>query len=85
MEMKLSSGNRFRVLTNVDNFIDIAGIKDGLGMVVDSYPRFQYMEIRKKEGFLRTFYFNRKSSKKSFDFEWWEDAEVVFAINNVKH
>jgi hypothetical protein len=43
------------------------------------------MEIRRKANQVKTFYFESKRHKKEFDFGYWEDAEVIFAFNEVIH
>lgn len=45
----------------------------------------QYIEIRKKENGVRVFIFNSKGEKKKADLGWWDDAEVIFALNEVLH
>ena len=84
MELKLNAQERMRISTDQGgNFIDVNCLKYESGIVVDSYPRFHYIEMRQKENQIRTFYFNNKSAKKLLNLGWWGDAEVIFAINNV--
>lgn len=87
METRLNSQQKFRVTTGASkkNFIDI---KSGLleqALEVSFLTHKQYMEVRKKSGHICTFYFESKRHKKDYDFGWWEDAEVVFANNDVQH
>jgi hypothetical protein len=50
-------------------------------MAIDLFGSFSYIEIRQKENKIRVFSFQKKSYKKECDFGWWEDAEVVYAMN----
>ena len=83
MEIKLQSEDGFRVdggYANLSNFIDIA--KAGYsGISVNLFTGFQYVEIRKKDDQLKIFTFPKKSHKKEYDFANWDDAEVVFSMN----
>jgi hypothetical protein len=85
MNIKLNSKDRFRVYADYEenNFIDIAQ-EEYESMSVNAFTSFQYIEIRKKEGQLRIYFFKKKSHKKECQFGWWEDAEVVFALNDTK-
>ena len=83
MEIKLQAEDRFRVdggYSDLSNFIDIA--KAGYsGISVNLFTGFQYVEIRKKDDQLKIFTFPKKSHKKEYDFGHWEDAEVIFSMN----
>lgn len=85
MNIKLNSNDWFRVYADYEenNFIDIAQ-EEYESMSVNAFTSFQYIEIRKKEGQLRIYFFKKKSYKKECKFGWWEDAEVVFALNETK-
>lgn len=85
--LKLNAEQRIRVTGDYkeNNFIDINSHKHEIGMSIDFHPCKQYIEIRKKEGWCRQFFFEKKSQKKYFDFGYWEDAEVIFSLNEVKH
>lgn len=88
MNLKLQSNESLRINTGHagNNFIDVCAEKDQIALTVQALASMQYMEIRKKGGIIKTFYFENKHAKKSFDFGWWEeDAEVIFANNEVKH
>jgi hypothetical protein len=76
MRISTSQGN---------NFVEIYGMDNEIGLMVDFFPTFHYIEIREKNGSMKTFLFNKKSMKKEHDFGWWADAEVVFSRNNVVH
>ena len=82
MDIKLSQDDTFRIYADNkgNNFIDV--LQFGYdAMAVDMFTNFQYIEIRKKHDIIRVFSFKKKSHKKECDFGWWEDAEVVFSIN----
>ena len=88
MEINLNQNDRFRVKTNRldncgENFIDINGLQWEAGIAVDMYPSFHYIEMRKKERGIRLFLFKNKGAKKDFDLGWWDDAEVIFALNEI--
>ena len=84
MEINLNRDDWVRInggSANTNNFIDIekAGVS---GLCVTLFSSFQYIEIRKKGDQLRVYTFPKKSHKKEFDFgEIWEDAEVVYSLN----
>lgn len=85
MELKLYYNSRIRVITDLgNNFLDVNGLQDEVGFAIDAYPYMQYIEMRKKDGFVRTFYFKNKGVKKYIDLGYWEDAEVIFALNEVR-
>lgn len=48
---------------------------------IELYEQCGYIEIRKKQRQIKVFQFLRKSHKKEFNFDWWEDAEIVFTYN----
>lgn len=83
MEVKLQSKDTFRVngdYSNCCNFIDIS--KEGFsGIGMCLFTSFQYIEIRKKKDMIKVFTFPKKSHKKEHDFGYWEDAEIVFTLN----
>lgn len=87
METRLNSKQQFRVTTgqSKNNFIDIKSGEWEQALEVSFLTSKQYMEVRKKDGSMCTFYFESKRHKKDYDFGWWEDAEVVFANNDVQH
>ena len=78
--------DKVRITTDQgNNFIDVNGLEWEMGMRVDGFPHFHYIEIREKEGQIATFYFRNKRTKQVMNLEWWQDAEVVFAKNLVRH
>jgi hypothetical protein len=85
MNVKLQHKDRFRVYADHEeqNFIDV-NQEEYESMSIDGYTAFHYIEIRKKEGRIRVYFFKKKSYKKECDFGWWTDAEVVFALNEKK-
>jgi len=86
MDLRLYHNSRIRIQTEQSkNFIDINGIQDECGIAIDAYPFLHYIEIRKKNGYVRTFYFKNKGIKKHIDLGYWEDAEVIFALNEVNN
>ena len=86
-KLQLYANERARITTDhkENNFIDVSGHKDEMGMTVDFYPSKQYVEIRRKGGVCRQFFFEKKGHKRHFDFGYWEDAEVIFSLNEVRH
>lgn len=84
-ELRLYDKEIIRVTNNYkgDVFIDVETLKGVQGLGVQFYPSMQYVEIRKKEGFYKQFMFPNKRSKKYFDFGYWDDADVIFSINEV--
>lgn len=85
MNLELSYDSRIRIQTDLGkNYIDVSGVQDQCGMAVDAYPFLHYIEIRKKNGYIRTFYFKNKGVKKDIDLGYWQDAEVIFALNEVR-
>ena len=88
MQLKLYSKNSIRVTTGVSepNFLDIKSLEWEGGLMVENWSDSkQYMEIREKNGQTAVFFFMRKSAKKDVDLGHWEDAEVIFSKNKVKH
>lgn len=87
METRLYSKEKLRVTTNPskNNWIDIASGEWEQALEVSFLTSQQYLEIRKKDGQICSFYFESKRHKKDYDFGWWENAEVVFANNDVRH
>ena len=85
--LKLNSGERMRITADhkEDNFIDVRGLKEDTGMSIEFYPTMQYIEIRKKGEVCKQFMFGKKGDKKYYDFGYWEDAEVIFSLNEVQH
>lgn len=85
MELKIHSTDRVRISTDQSkNYIDINGEDWEQAISVDLYDHLHYIELRKKEGLLRLYLFKNKGVKKEIDFGYFKDAEVVFALNNVK-
>lgn len=82
MEIKLQVNDRFRIYGDYaqDNFVDISRLFYD-AMAIDLHTASQYIEIRCKESQVRVFTFKKKSHKKECDLGWWEDAEVILAIN----
>lgn len=91
MDLQLNAKDRVRLSTNnhksgMANFIDASCLEFELGLMVTNWSNtYQYIEVRKKWNQLAVFYFLKKSDKKNANLEGWEDAEVVFSINEVKH
>lgn len=84
VETKLHGTDRFRVSTNQgDNFIDVGGLEWEMGITIDTYPHFHYIEIREKDNQIRMFCFKNKGVKKDLDLGFWSDAKVVFSVNKV--
>ncbi len=80
MDIKIRKDERFRVEGGGNNFIDVNGIGFE-SLCLDLYVSFQYIEVRRKDNQIRVYTFPKKSYKKSHDFGWWKDAEVIFAVN----
>ena len=87
MDIRLYSEQKFRVITGHkgNNFIDIKSGMCEQAIEVSFLVHQQYMEIRKKNGSICTYYFESKRHKRNHNFGWWEDAEVIFANNDVEH
>tara|TARA_R110000851_G_scaffold259046_1_gene411534 strand:- start:340 stop:618 length:279 start_codon:yes stop_codon:yes gene_type:complete len=65
---------------NMNNFIDVS--KAGFsGLAMTLFCGYQYIEIRKKQDQITVFTFSKKSLKKEYDFGFWDDAEVVYSLN----
>lgn len=64
-KLRLTSGERIRITADSkeNNFIDVCGHKDELGMSIEFYPTIQYIEIRKKMGCVSNFCLKRKVIK----------------------
>lgn len=86
MELRLYSEQKIRIVTGYqkNNYVDIKSGKNEDSICINFLSTNQYMEVRKKDGMIATFYFERKSHKKFHDFGWWQDAEVIFANNDVR-
>lgn len=84
MQVRLYSEQKVRVTTGHEenNFIDVKAGKWERGIEVSFLRSNQYFEVRKKDGFMASFYFENKNHKKDYDFGWWQDAEVVFSNND---
>ena len=83
MDIKLHTTDKIRIdgsYGSLDNFIDITKPDYG-SIAINLYASFCYIELRKKGDRLKLFTFPKKSMKKDCDLGWWEDAEVVYAIN----
>ena len=86
MELSLNSNSRVRISTDSgDNWLDVKAGKNEDSLEVSFLVSQQYMEVRSKDGSICSFYFKSKRHKSYHDFGWWDDAEVVFANNQVKH
>ena len=85
MELRVYQSDSIRVVSDhaKQNFVDIRTMGSE-EIIVDTYERFHYIEIRRKEGVQRVFLFKKKSDKKDYDFGFFEDAEVVYSCNEVK-
>ena len=85
MQVRLYSEQKIRVTTGhkENNYIDVESGKWEQALEVSFFTSQQYLEIRKKDGQICSFYFESKRHKKDYDFGWWQDAEVVFANNDV--
>ena len=84
MELKLHSNQRIRVSTS-DSYLDVEAIEHEIGLMIDLYPNFtehapyKYIELREKKGWYRLFCFKCKSYKKDYDFNYWNDAKIVWS------
>lgn len=91
MEIKMYHSDSVRLSTNgpKHHFIDVRGLDYNLGLAVDLYPAFHYIEIREKGGFVRVFLWENKGAKHTaeedpnYKDKWWLDAKVIFAKNEV--
>ena len=87
MELRLNPSDRIRITTGsqrLSKFIDAASEKAEIALSVSFLCSQTYFEVRKKDGQIKCFFFEKKGHKKYFDFGWWNDAEVVFANNDVR-
>ena len=84
MDVRIRNDEQLQITssTNGDNFVRVQGFGYN-SLVIDLYAPFQYIEVRRKESNVRVFTFHKKSDKKECDFGWYEDAEVILAINDV--
>ncbi len=82
MNIKLYKDDTLRITGDHEgnNFIDIGAVGYE-SLAIDLCTIFYYIEVRRKGEKVRIFTFLKKSHKKSCDFGWWEDAEVILAIN----
>ena len=83
VDIKINADDRIRIdgsYSGLNNFIDVAKA-DYAGIELTLFAGFQYIEIRKKGDLVKVFTFPKKSIKKDFDFNGWEDAEVVYSVN----
>lgn len=86
MEIRPGSKQKLKITTGTtNNWIDIRCGEWEQALEVSFLCAQQYLEIRKKAGYICSFYFQNKRQKKDYDFGWWEDAEVIFANNDVQH
>ena len=87
MKIRLNSKQTIRVVTNPSekNWVDIKSGEWEQALEISFLTSQQYLEIRKKEGQVCSFYFESERHKNDYDFGWWGDAEVVFANNDVDH
>ena len=87
MEIRLFSQQNLRVTTNPNkrNWVDIRSGEWEQALEVSFLASQQYLEVRKKDGQICSFYFESKRHKKYYEFGWWKDAEVIFANNDVQH
>ena len=82
MRIQLYGNDDLRIDGSSDksHFVDIDRVGyDGIGLTL--FTMYQYIEIRKKDDKIKVFNFKRKSDKRDCDFGWWEDAEVIYSIN----
>lgn len=87
MDLRLHSTDKIRLVTgsSKNNFIDCSAEYQEMALTVSFLCSQTYMEIRRKANQVKTFYFESKRHKKEFEFGYWEDAEVIFAFNEVVH
>lgn len=86
MNIKIRKDDNLRISSDHKerNFVDVYQVGYE-SMAIDFFTHFQYIEIRKKNDHIRVFTFTKKSMKKECDFGWWEDAEVILAVNEVNN
>lgn len=85
MELSMNSGDSIRLKNYHTGFIDCTSECHEMVLGVSFLKGYIYMEIRQKGGQVKTFYFRKKSHKKDCDLGYWQDAEVIFSFNFVKH
>ena len=87
MDINLHSTDKIRISTERgNNFIDVYGMEFEIGLSVNLFPTFHYIEIRKHENDIKIFLFRNKRAKKDYDFgEYWGESEIVYSINKVMH
>ena len=87
MDLRLENSEEVRITgdSKCANFIDVGSTGNEMAITVDAYTWRHYIEIRKKEGNVRMFLFKKKGYKKDYNFGYWENAEVIFALNEVNH
>lgn len=91
MELKLGNKESIRIITNqysttTENFIDVKALPDQMGIEITNWSNnVQYTELRLKNNQLALLVYRKKGDKKYTDLGYWEDAEVVYSINEVKH
>lgn len=86
MDLKLNSSDTIRLVTgsgSKKNFIDCSSECQEMALTVSFLTSQCYMEIRRKSGQVKTFYFEHKTDINEFDFGYWNDAEVIFAFNEL--
>jgi hypothetical protein len=85
METRLYHKESIRIVVDHkrDNFIDITCEEFETAGGITLYPSMQYIEVRKKDSLIKIYTFKKRSDKKEFDFGWWNDAEVIYVINEV--
>ncbi len=86
MEIKLNSVDKLRLTTGFKrklfSDIDCGEFESSIGF---SFLVSQaYFEVRKKDGQIKCFLFESKRNKKEINLGYWDDAEVIFANNEVK-
>lgn len=78
MDIKLSSREKFRATTNGGkSFIDIRAGKDEMCLSASVYE-MHFLQIRRKQREIKVFSFPSLVYYKEFDFEFWNDAEVIW-------
>ncbi len=77
MEVKLNSGEQFRLENSFDSsFID-ASNTDGAGLSVNFYPNNSKLILIKKENFVKMFVLPEDFGF-DFDFGLWKNGEVLW-------
>ncbi len=87
METKLygRDGMTIRAGNNDSLWCHLSSLENGYGIRVEALKSSTYMEVRIKENKIATFLFASKGEKKRINLGWWQDAEVVYSINEVIH